>query len=82
MSKIITPKDTLGAQPLVTMDDEFEKRKEAFHSRVNSIGDDYGVGLVPKLAYTQDGILPVLTFIDRKPSSEDPEKPAKPKKGK
>lgn len=64
----------LGAKPAVTLKDSFEKRREAFTKEVDAIGDKYQVGIAPKISVRPEGIVPVLTFIDRVTPPPAPQK--------
>ena len=77
MAKIIKPGESLGAQAIVTTEDAYDKRKEAFIREVDKAGDSYLIGIAPRLAYTNEGVLPVLAFIDRKANPQAPEKTQK-----
>ena len=64
----------LGAKPAVTLKDTFEKRRDAFTKEVDAIGDKYQLGIAPKISVRADGIVPVLTFIDRNTPPPAPQK--------
>ena len=71
MPKIIKPQ-SLGAKEPVTENSSYEERKEAFIKEVDKIGDAYKIGITPKVSVSNDGILPALVFIDRKPKPQAP----------
>ena len=73
--------DQLGAKASITLKDSFEKRKDAFVKEVDVVGNKYMVGIVPKITVTSDGIIPVLTFKDRRTPPPAPQKPPNKKEG-
>lgn len=56
-NKIVTPQQV-----------DLENRKNKFLKEVDKLGMRYRIQVVPKLAYTENGVIPVLSIQDRIPT--------------
>ena len=56
-NKIVTPQQV-----------DLENRKNRFLREVDKLGVKYKITVMPKLAYTPEGVIPVLSIQDRIPT--------------
>lgn len=62
--KIVTPQQV-----------DLQNRKNKFMIEVDKLGAKYRINVIPKLMYSPEGIIPVLSVEDRIPTVQPPTSP-------